>query len=84
MSTFLAYLKLLPAIIDAVIAIERAVPIPGQGKAKIDLILALIQQLSAEIHDIPIASLTATVSNVITTVVAFLNAVGVFHTTKAA
>lgn len=77
MSTFLAYLKLLPAIIDAVIAIERAVPLPGQGPAKLDLILALIQQLSAEIRDVPIASLTATVKNVVATVVAFLNAVGV-------
>jgi hypothetical protein len=80
MSTFLAYLKLVPALLEAVIAIERAVPIPGQGKAKLELILAIAQQLAAEIKEIPLQALLATTGNIVTTLVSFLNAVGVFTT----
>jgi hypothetical protein len=37
-------LKLFPTILSAVKAIEEAVPLPGQGQKKLDLILDVVKQ----------------------------------------
>lgn len=43
MKTFLTLFKLLPLILAAVRAVEDAIPLPGQGKKKLDLILDVLK-----------------------------------------
>jgi hypothetical protein len=43
MNTLLTVLKLLPAVLAAVKAVEEAIPLPGQGKSKLDLVLDVIK-----------------------------------------
>lgn len=78
LAKFVSYLKLIPTIIEVVTVIEKTVPLPGQGKAKLELVLALIEQFRAEIKDVNVDSLKGTITNMINTVVGFLNAVGAF------
>lgn len=72
------YLQLVPTIIEVVTVIERTVPLPGQGKAKLELVLALVEQFRAEIKDVDVNSLKGTITNMINTFVGFMNAVGAF------
>jgi hypothetical protein len=37
-------LKLFPVILSAVQAVEEAIPIPGQGRKKLDLVLDVLKQ----------------------------------------
>jgi hypothetical protein len=43
MNKFLAILKLFPVILGAVKAVEEAIPLPGQGKKKLDMVLNVVQ-----------------------------------------
>ncbi len=43
MKTLLAILKLLPVVLEAVRAVEAAIPLPGQGTKKLDLILEVLK-----------------------------------------
>jgi hypothetical protein len=43
MKTLLAALKLLPVVLDAVRAVEAAIPLPGHGPRKLELILDTIK-----------------------------------------
>ncbi len=43
MNTLITVLKLLPAVLAAVKAVEEAIPLPGQGKSKLDLVLDVIK-----------------------------------------
>ena len=43
MNIMLAYLKLFPAILAAVHALEEAIPLPQAGKQKLDLLLAMVK-----------------------------------------
>ncbi len=43
MKTLLTLFKLLPLILAAVRAVEDAIPLPGQGKKKLDLILDVLK-----------------------------------------
>jgi len=43
MKTLLAILKLFPVILEAVRAVEAAIPLPGQGTKKLDLILEVLK-----------------------------------------
>ena len=73
-------LSLLPAIIEAVKAIEAAFPASGQGSLKLDLIRATIQQAydagtgAVAKFDEIWPTLQATIANV----VAFMNNTGLF------
>jgi hypothetical protein len=73
MSTLLAILRILPAIIAAVKAIEDLFPGGGQGPAKLNLILDIIKTAGAEVEP-----LIPQITSVIGKVVAFANAVGAF------
>ena len=44
MNKFLTILKLFPLVLSAVKAVEESVPLPSQGKAKLDLVLNVVQQ----------------------------------------
>ena len=43
MNTFLIILKLAPLILSIVRSVEDAIPLPGQGKAKLDLVLDILK-----------------------------------------
>ena len=43
MNTFLIVLKLFPLILSIVRAVEDAIPLPGQGKMKLDLVLDILK-----------------------------------------
>ena len=43
MRTLLAILKLFPLVLAAVRAVEEAIPLPGQGKKKLDLVLDILK-----------------------------------------
>ena len=43
MNTLLTVLKLLPVVLSVVKAVEEAIPLPGQGKKKLDLVLDVLK-----------------------------------------
>ena len=43
MKTLLLIMNLFPLLLSAVKAIEEAVPLPGQGKKKLDLVLDIVK-----------------------------------------
>lgn len=76
------YVELFPAIINTIITLEQVIPLPGQGKAKLELILAMIQQLSSEIKDINFEELKGTITNIVSTIVSALKLLEVFKGSK--
>ena len=44
MNKFITILKLFPLVLSAVKAVEESIPLPGQGKRKLDLVLGVVQQ----------------------------------------
>ena len=44
MNKFLTILKLFPVVLGAVKAVEESIPLPGEGKKKLDLVLDVVQQ----------------------------------------
>ncbi len=64
MKTLLMILQLLPAIIGAVKAAEELVPLPGQGKAKLDFILGVIADTGADVSAI-LPVITAIVARIV-------------------
>lgn len=82
MKTILAYLQLFPAILASVKSLEDTVPIPGAGKAKLDLILGFVQAAyNAEQSiqkEIPWSTLVEVVKGAVTAIVTAFNAIGVF------
>ena len=73
MGNILKVLQLLPSIIAAIQGVEVAVPIPGQGKAKLDLILNSI--LAA---DSTASALIPIITTIVTNIVNTFNALGIF------
>ena len=43
MHTVLIILKMLPLVLTAVRAVEEAIPLPGQGRKKLDLVLNILR-----------------------------------------
>jgi len=43
MKTLITVLKLFPLILSAVRAVEDAIPLPGQGRKKLDLVLDILK-----------------------------------------
>ena len=83
MKTLLAILKLLPVILEAVRALESAIPLPGQGKKKLDLILDIIKSAydasSSLAKDISFEKLVAVVVPMIARIVDLHNTLGLFQ-----
>ncbi len=73
MGTVLSIIQLIPALIQAVDAAEKFVPIPGAGKAKLDFVLGVITDTYTEA-----AKLVPQITAVITRIVGLANAAGVF------
>lgn len=79
-ATAKAVLDLLPAIIAAVTAIEQALPDGGKGEAKLELVRATLQSAydTAEDKFGSFEALWKTVQPIVSAVVSFANAAGIF------
>lgn len=86
MSTLIAMLQLLPAIIGAVQSVEAAVPLPAAGKAKLDLVLGTVTDVyNAEQSiqkQLPSDHMVSLVTSAITRVVSAFNTLGIFKKSK--
>ena len=76
-------LKLFPVILTAVQAVEEAIPIPGQGRKKLDLVLDVLKQAfdaSSELsQSFSWENLVAAVVPMIAKIVDLHNALGLFQ-----
>ena len=75
MNTLLTVLGMIPTLIKAIQAVEELVPLPGNGKAKLDLVTGIISDVYPDASKIQ-----PQVSTVISRIVAFANALGIFKT----
>jgi hypothetical protein len=79
---YLAILKLivqlLPIIIDAVKAIEAAIPAAGQGSVKLETVKNLVMSVADITQDVDSKNLSSAIEKVIGLVVTLLNKTGVF------
>jgi hypothetical protein len=73
MNTLLVILNLIPAIIKVLKAIEEAIPMPGQGAAKLDTVIEVLTTTDATLQPM-IPQIKTTVG----ALVRLLNATGVF------
>lgn len=79
MQTFLALLKLLPALLAAVQSLEAAVPASGCGSAKADLLIGICKDVAVESAD-----MAPMVQKLIDRIVALFKAVGAFKSGEGA
>jgi hypothetical protein len=85
LSVLLIILNLFPAILGAIQAVEVAVPIPGAGKAKLELVMGTLtdaaeQNLPA---DVSMEQLFQAVVATVSRIVATFNALGIFTKSKS-
>jgi len=73
MNAFLSILSAIPGIIAAIKAIEAAVPTPGQGQAKLDAVLSLVQAADANLQQY-----APQLPSVVSTLVGLFNKTGTF------
>lgn len=76
MKTLIMLLQLVPSIIAAVKAVEEFVPLPGQGKTKLDFVLGVITDVYEGAKD-----LIPNIIKIIARVVDLGNITGVFKST---
>jgi hypothetical protein len=83
MKTLLAALKLLPLVLSVVKAVEEAIPLPGQGQKKLDLVLAVIKSAYDASTDLAkefsFEKLVSLVVPMINQIVALNNSLGLFQ-----
>ena len=83
MNTFLIVLKLFPLILSIVRAVEDAIPLPGQGKMKLDLVLDILKTAyegsSSLAADFSWDKLVAIVVPMVGKIVDLHNALGLFQ-----
>ena len=79
---FLSILKLvvqlLPMIIDAVKAVEAAIPAAGQGSAKLEAVKSLVTSVADIAGDVDSKNLSSALDKAISLVVTLFNKTGVF------
>ena len=76
MNNLLMALKLIPVLIEAIRSIEAAIPGSGQGKAKLDAVLNIIETVEKTATQLPLQA-------IISTLVTLFNATGVFKKAEA-
>ena len=77
METLLFILKIVPTLIDAIVAIEKQIPAPGAGALKMDAIKNILLAV-----DSSYTKYWATIVGVITSLVTLFNKSGTFTTTQ--
>ncbi|MBZ5618940.1 MAG: hypothetical protein LAQ69_09485 [Acidobacteriia bacterium] len=83
MNILLIILKLFPLLLSAIKAVEEAIPLPGQGKQKLDLVLGVIKSAYDAGTDLSASfsweKLLTVVVPMINQIVALHNALGLFQ-----
>ncbi len=83
MNMLFGALKLLPLVLGAVKAVEEAIPLPGQGKLKLYLVLDVIKSAydasTSLTKEFSFEKLVALVVPMINQIVALHNALGLFQ-----
>jgi len=83
MNILLIIMKLFPLVLAAVKAVEEAIPLPGQGKKKLDLVLDVIKSAFDASSDLASSfsweKLVTLVVPMINQIVALHNALGLFQ-----
>ncbi len=83
MNTLTLILKIFPIVLSAVKAVEDAIPLPGQGQKKLDLILNVVKQaydVSADLsQSFSWDKLVAVIVPMIGSIVDLHNQLGLFH-----
>ena len=83
MNTLLTVLKLLPVLLSVVKAVEEAIPLPGEGKKKLALVLDVLKSAYDASTDLSASfsfeKLVALVVPMITKIVDLHNALGLFQ-----
>ena len=83
MKTLLLAIKLLPLVLEVVRAVEAALPLPGQGKKKLDLVLDVIKSAYDASTDLTASfsyeKLVTLVVPMIARIVDLHNALGLFQ-----
>ena len=83
MNTFLIILRLFPLILSIVRSVEDAIPLPGQGKQKLDLVLDILKTAyegsSSLAADFSWDKLVAIVVPMVGKIVDLHNALGLFQ-----
>ena len=86
MKKLIAIFKLFPVILAAVRAVEEAIPLPGQGRKKLDLILDVVKTAydggSDLAHQFSFDKLVAIIIPIITKIVNLHNELGLFSQSK--
>jgi hypothetical protein len=86
-ATLLVIFKLLPGILAAVQGLEVALPIPAAGKAKLDLILGIVSDVSSADQSIgkllPGDQLVSVITSTVSRIVSAFNSLGVFNKATA-
>ena len=83
MNTLLTLLKLLPVVLSVVKAVEEAIPLPGQGNKKLELVLDVLKSAYDASTDLSASfsyeKLVALVVPMIAKIVDLHNALGLFQ-----
>ena len=83
MNTLLIILRIFPLVLAAVQAVEQAIPLPGQGKKKLDLVLDVLKSAYDAGTDLSASfsweKLLTVVVPMIARIVALYNALGLFQ-----
>lgn len=75
MAAIIQILTLIPALISAIIAVEQAIPVTGQGKAKADMILSTVKIVSDKGAELASSGM---LQKIIDIIVNLFNTIGVF------
>ena len=82
MKTLLLIFRLFPLLVSAVKAVEEAIPLPGQGKKKLDLVLDVLKSAydtgDELLREFPWQRVVQIAEPMITQIVAALNELGIF------
>lgn len=82
MKILLLIMKLFPLLLSAVRAVEEAIPIPGQGKRKLDLVLDVLKSAydtgDELLREFPWQKVVQIAEPMIAKIVAALNELGIF------
>lgn len=77
MKTLVSVFQLIPSLVGVIQSFEAAVPLPQQGKAKLDAVLQIVGGIAGEISK----DLLPAVTTAINVIVGLFNATGVFRKT---
>ena len=63
MGNIVAILQIIPALIATIQAIEAAIPGNGQGKAKLDAVISIMQAVNDTVKQLPLEQIIGTLVN---------------------